>query len=157
MRVNPREGGDSNLRAESGGEVASEGLIPNSVWSSVWGLLGLRRAARSGSKEPRLKLRLVSCALLKKPPVLGGLLPTSSTTTPSTPFSQSFAANTSFTIMASNTSVVSFDVVRLSADVSSQTKLASGSNTGGRPFVSTEVDCVRRGEVASVPDAGSSS
>ena len=69
-------------------------------------------AARSGSKEPRLKLRLVSCTLLKKPPILRGLLPTSSTTTLSTPFGQSFAANTSFTSMASNTSVVSFDVVR---------------------------------------------
>jgi hypothetical protein len=100
------------------GDGAREGLIPNFVSSFLSTLLGLNNAARSGSNEPKLKLRWSPRSPLTTPPTFGGLFATSSTTTPSTPFNQSRAVRTSFAIMASSTSAVSLDVDRSSAEVS---------------------------------------
>jgi hypothetical protein len=131
VRVSPRDGGSSNLRGEGGRigrEDASEGFPPNTVRASSSALLGLNRAARSGSREPKLKLKLLSCSPWTTPPIFGGLSVTSSTTTPFTPFHHSFAVDTSFDIMASRTSAVSLDVdrSRVYASLSRSMHLLSG-------------------------------
>lgn len=102
--------------------------------------LGLSKAARSGSNEPRLKLWLLSSC----PSSTGS--PLSSAPPPSTPLNQSLGTAKPFAIMALNTSAESFEVDSSSADVSGESGIRPSLPTSVKLFAGKTGNSLRQVE-----------